>query len=185
MSVIYPGNYVTKLNAYREQGVAALPGLEFYRALGVYIVDGTASAGALALKVLSPDQRGDDKPRLDKTLSIPAGATIYRSAVNVENLKGTGAGTIQATGISNGAKVTAANGVFPADGAITAFDLSSKLTALGSATAVTATSSAALSLEAPTSTGAVIVEVCYWMNSAAPASEDVNLPYKIEAGQGS
>ena len=29
MSVIFPGNYVSHLNAYREQGVAALPGIPF------------------------------------------------------------------------------------------------------------------------------------------------------------
>ena len=29
MSVIFPGNYVADLNAYREQGVYATPGVEF------------------------------------------------------------------------------------------------------------------------------------------------------------
>ena len=35
MSTIFPGNYVvTHLNAYRDQGVVAIPGVEFYRAVG-------------------------------------------------------------------------------------------------------------------------------------------------------
>ena len=34
MSVIFPGNYVAHLNAYRDQGVFALPGIEFYQAIG-------------------------------------------------------------------------------------------------------------------------------------------------------
>ena len=29
MSVIFPGNYVAHLNAYRDQGVFATPGVEF------------------------------------------------------------------------------------------------------------------------------------------------------------
>ena len=38
MSVIFPGNYVAGLNAYRDQGVYALPGVEFYQAIGAAIV---------------------------------------------------------------------------------------------------------------------------------------------------
>ena len=30
-SKIYPGNYVTQLNAYRDQGVVAIPGAVFFR----------------------------------------------------------------------------------------------------------------------------------------------------------
>ena len=41
MSVIYPGNYVAHLNAYRDQGVYALPGIEFYQAIGAAIVSST------------------------------------------------------------------------------------------------------------------------------------------------
>ena len=37
MSVIFPGNYVAHLNAYRDQGVFALPGIEFYQAVGAAI----------------------------------------------------------------------------------------------------------------------------------------------------
>ena len=35
MSVIFPGNYVANLNAYRGQGVFAIPGIEFYQVRGV------------------------------------------------------------------------------------------------------------------------------------------------------
>jgi len=52
MSVIFPGNYVAHLNAYREQGVEALPGVEFYRIVGALVLDpdnaGVLSGGALA-----------------------------------------------------------------------------------------------------------------------------------------
>ena len=39
MSVIFPGNYVAHLNAYREQGCVALPGVEFYRAVGAVVIN--------------------------------------------------------------------------------------------------------------------------------------------------
>jgi hypothetical protein len=58
MSTIFPGNYVAHLNAYREQGVVAIPGVEFYRAVGaLYLnpdnkactdVDGELAAGDYA-----------------------------------------------------------------------------------------------------------------------------------------
>ena len=75
MSTIFPGNYVAHLNAYREQGVEALPGVEFYRGVGALVlnpdtkgvlVDGELAAGDYDLYILSPDLRQDDKPRLDK-----------------------------------------------------------------------------------------------------------------------
>tara|TARA_B100001094_G_C18037873_1_gene723512 strand:- start:252 stop:806 length:555 start_codon:yes stop_codon:yes gene_type:complete len=184
MSVIFPGNYVTHLNAYKAQGVEALPGVEFYRVIGVYVANGTVSSGTLPLVVPSPDQRGDDKPRLDKTLTIPAGAKIYRTAVNTKNLSSTGSATVQATGISGGVTLTASSGAFP-DGAASSYDPSTQLSALGSATGVTATASADLNVVDAGDTAAVIVEVCYYLDSPAPDAEDVHLGYKIEAGQGS
>ena len=39
MSVIFPGNYVAHLNAYREQGCVALPGVEFYRGVGALVLN--------------------------------------------------------------------------------------------------------------------------------------------------
>ena len=76
MSTIFPGNYVAHLNAYREQGALAIPGVEFYRGVGALVLnpdnygvldeDGVLVAGTYDLKILSPDLRQDDKPRLDK-----------------------------------------------------------------------------------------------------------------------
>ena len=84
MSVIYPGNYVARLNAYRDQGVTALPGVEFYQVIGASIITADQSGGGtLEVEIQSPDLRQDDKPRLDKPMVIPAGAVVYRSAVNV------------------------------------------------------------------------------------------------------
>ena len=52
MSVIFPGNYVAHLNAYRDQGVYAVPGVEFYQMRGVAIVDSNLTGGGtLALKI--------------------------------------------------------------------------------------------------------------------------------------
>ena len=75
MSTIFPGNYVAHLNAYREQGVEAIPGVEFYKGVGALVLnpdtkgvttDGTLAAGTYGLYILSPDLRQDDKPRIDK-----------------------------------------------------------------------------------------------------------------------
>ena len=36
---IFPGNYVAHLNAYRDQGVVALPGAVFFRAVGALVLN--------------------------------------------------------------------------------------------------------------------------------------------------
>ena len=81
MSIIYPGNYVAQLNAYREQGVEALPGVEFFKGIGALVLnpdnygalntDGVLEAGTYDLWILSPDLRQDDKPRKDKPFVVP------------------------------------------------------------------------------------------------------------------
>ena len=90
MSTIFPGNYVAHLNAYREQGVEALPGIEFYRIVGALVLNpdtdsnlsgGSLSAATYNLKVLSPDMRQDDKPRLDKAFEIPANSVVFQHLV--------------------------------------------------------------------------------------------------------
>jgi hypothetical protein len=88
---IFPGNYVAHLNAYRDQGVVALPGAVFFRSVGALVLnpdvhenlntDGVLEAGTYDLKILSPDLRQDDKPRLDRPFEIPGGATVYRVSV--------------------------------------------------------------------------------------------------------
>jgi hypothetical protein len=99
-NVILPGNYVARLNAYRDQGVTAIPGVNFFRQVGAVVItpedncgslldaNGELPAGTYAVKILSPDLRPDDKPRLDRPLTVPAGATIYRTSVNALNLTG-------------------------------------------------------------------------------------------------
>ena len=131
---IFPGNYVAHLNAYRDQGVVALPGAVFFRGVGALVlnpdvdgnlVNGELPAGTYDLKILSPDLRQDDKPRLDKPMVIPAGAVVYRSAVNVVNLEATGTQTVAVDGLTSAsleASLAAVGGVFPEDGASTAFD---------------------------------------------------------------
>ena len=36
---IFPGNYVAHLNAYRDQGVVALPGAVFFRGIGAIVLN--------------------------------------------------------------------------------------------------------------------------------------------------
>lgn len=189
MSVIFPGNYVAHLNAYRDQGVYAVPGVEFYQMRGVAIVDSNLSGGGtLALKILSPDLRQDDKPRLDKAFAVPAGATVYRTAITAVNLSAAGTETLRVDGLTTTtnteATLTAAAGVFPAAGATTSFDgFTTKSVESGGAT-ISAAYSGALNIVDADDCAAVIVEVCFYMDGEAPTSDDVHLPYKTEAGQG-
>ena len=135
MSIIFPGNYVAHLNAYREQGVVALPGVEFYRAVGAVVlnpdndnvtdVSGVLVAGDYAAQVLSPDLRQDDKPRKDKPLVVPADSVVYRTAVSAPGVKAVAAGDTvavkAATGLPTSVPVTAeADLYFPAEGSTSA-----------------------------------------------------------------
>ena len=47
MSVIFPGNYVARLNAYRDQGCFSLPGVEFYQAIGAAVVTADQTGGGV------------------------------------------------------------------------------------------------------------------------------------------
>ena len=120
MSTIFPGNYVAHLNAYREQGCEALPGVEFYRGVGALVlnpdtkgvlVDGELAAGDYDLYILSPDLRQDDKPRKDKPFVIPADSVVYRTAISAPGVKANAAGDTAvikaATGLPTSVPVTA------------------------------------------------------------------------------
>ena len=186
-NIIFPGNHVCHLNAYRNQGVQAIPGVNFFRMVGAALIeaDAVATATPYEMKILSPDLRQDDKPRLDRAFIVPAGATVYRTAVNVENLSSGAGETIEVTGgLTPAATMTAgSDGSYSDGGAVTGFDLSSQLTALVSDTAVTATASGGLTVVDKGSCAALIVEVCFYMDAPAPDSADLHLPYKTETGQ--
>ncbi len=208
MSVIYPGNYVARLNAYRDQGVVALPGVEFYRGVGALVLnpdnDGNAPGGVLAagdyaVQVLSPDLRQDDKPRLDKPLVVPTGAVVYRTAISAPGVKASAAGdtivvkTLGANAPASGTLTAEADQFFPVDGAASAFKSIVDGTAVNAAadTPVLVTTDADFTAEQNPSAGAcrkapsaIIVEVCYYLPAPAPSADDVNIPYGIEAGQG-
>lgn len=189
MSVIFPGNYVTDLNAYREQGVYATPGVEFYQVRGVALVTSNLTGGGtLTLQILSPDLRQDDKPRLDKAFKVPAGSTVYRTAINAVNLKASGTDTVRVDGLTTStnteATLTAAAGVFPAAGATTTFDFGTTKSVESSEITISAPYSGALTIVNPDDQAYVIVEVCYCKNGAAPVADDCNVPYKVEAGSG-
>ena len=188
MSVIFPGNYVAHLNAYRDQGVFALPGVEFYQLRGAAIISqNQTGGGTLELEILSPDLRQDDKPRLDKPFVVPEGAVVYRSAINVENLAATGTQTVAVDGLTTAgleASLAAADGVFPESGASTAFDGFATVSTEAAAATITATYSGDLTIVDPDSQAAVLVEVCFYLDGDAPDADDYSLPYKTEAGSG-
>ena len=188
MSTIFPGNYVAHLNAYRDQGVFAIPGVEFYQLRGAAVVTGTVTAAAgLTPVILSPDLRQDDKPRQDKPFVVPAGATVYRTAITPVNLATTGTSSIAVDGVATAsveASLAAVGGVFPEGGAASDFALSTALTAESAEAAITVTNAGDLTIVDPNDQAAVIVEVCYFIEGGAPEPDDIHLPYKVEAGQG-
>ena len=205
---IYPGNYVTQLNAYRDQGVVALPGAVFFRGVGALVLnpdtddnlntDGQLANGSYTLQVLSPDLRQDDKPRRDRPFTIPAGAVVYRVAQSAPGVReGTPAGsaTITPTGIAAPAPVAstaAADGDFAPAGNFSLF--TSLLDASGLAgeatVGVTVANGPLVASQKPSagacrkSPSAIIVEVCYFIPDAAPSADEVWIPFGIEAGQG-
>ena len=205
---IYPGNYVNQLNAYRDQGVVAIPGAVFFRGVGALVLDpdtqgvlgtdGVLAAGTYDLKVLSPDLRQDDKPRKDRPFVIPTGAVVYRTAVSAPGVREETVGdgvSITPAGISTPTAVGAdaeADGYFNPVGEFSAFVSILDGSGLGSDTAVqvTVAGGGVISSQKPSagacrkSPSAILVEVCYFMPDAAPSADDVNIPYSVEAGQG-
>ena len=209
MSIIFPGNYVAHLNAYREQGVEALPGVEFYKVVGALVLnpdnkgnlnaDGELAAGTYDLEILSPDLRQDDKPRKDKPFVVPANSVVYRTAVAAPGVKEetvAGAATIVPAGITTptAVPVTAeADGYFPAEGAVSALESIVDGSAISTSadTPVQVTTSADLVASLSPSAGAcrnspsaILVEVCYYRPAPAPDAEDAHIPYATEAGSG-
>ena len=208
MSVIFPGNYVAHLNAYREQGCVSLPGVEFYRAVGALVlnpdndsVTGTTTAGVLdagtyGVQILSPDLRQDDKPRKDKPLSVPAGSVVYRTAVSAPGVKADSAGDTvvvkAAANLPTSVAVTAeADLYFPEEGATSALGNILGGTAVSVDTAIELTTDADFTASLDPSAGAcrnspsaLLVEVCYYRAAPAPDCEDAHVPFAIEAGQG-
>lgn len=189
MSVIFPGNYVAHLNAYRNQGVMATPGVEFYQLRGLaYVTANQTGGGTLTLEIPSPDLRQDDKPRLNKAFAIPAGATVYRTAINTSNLKASGTDTVSVSGltttINTQASMAAVAGVFPESGASTTFDGFTTVSVEASGTTISAAYSGALTIDNPDDQAVVMVEVCFYMDADGPTTDDYAIAYKTEAGQG-
>jgi hypothetical protein len=208
MSVIFPGNYVAHLNAYRDQGVIALPGVEFYRSVGCVVInpdndnitttDGVLEAGAYEPQILSPDLRQDDKPRKDRPMVIPTGATIYKvgiSAPGVREASVAGTATIAIDPPDAPAfdtDITAeSDGYFPEEGLSSAMLSVVDGTAESADVTVVVTTDADLIASLKPSAGAcrnspsaIIVEVCWYKAAEAPSYDDAHIPYAIEAGQG-
>ena len=207
MSVIFPGNYVAHLNAYREQGCVALPGVEFYRGVGALVLnpdnDSVTDAGTLAngtydLQILSPDLRQDDKPRKDKPFVIPTGSVVYRTAVSAPGVKATAAGNTVviapsgASGFPTTPSLVAGDDLFfDAAGVTSALENILGGTATTGDVQVQVTTNAAFTAAINPSAGAdrnspsaILVEVCYYRAAPAPDTDDVSIPYAVEAGQG-
>ena len=187
MSVIFPGNYVAHLNAYRDQGVYALPGIEFYQVVGAALVSEETAAGTLNPEIQSPDLRQDDKPRLNKPVTVPANAVVYRTSISTSNLSTTGTSSVSVDGLtvaSLEASLAAVGGEFDPAGAASPFDGLATVSTETSGATITITSTGTLSLIDPDSQAAVLVEVCYYIPAGGPDPDDTSLPYKVEAGQG-
>jgi hypothetical protein len=99
-NVIFPGNYVCHLNSYRNQGINAYPGLQFFSLVGALVVlpiENTQSnvlnssaqlpAATYALQILSPDLGPAPKPLANRNFVVPTGACVYSSAVSTVNLE--------------------------------------------------------------------------------------------------
>ena len=206
-NVIFPGNYVTHLNAYRDQGVVALPGAVFFRGVGALVLNpdndgvtdtnGVLAAGTYDLQILSPDLRQDDKPRKDRPFVLPEGAVVYRTAVSAPGVREetvSGTGTLTVSGITTPAAVPAiaeADGYFAPVGEFSLFESILDGTGLGAETPVQIVTSVDLVASQKPSAGAcrkapsaILVEVCYYLPDAAPDYDDVHIPYGVEAGQG-
>lgn len=206
-NVIFPGNYVCHLNAYRDQGVVALPGAVFFRAVGALVLnpdndgvlntDGVLEAGTYDLQILSPDLRQDDKPRKDRPFVVPEGAVIYRTAINATGVREetvAGTATITISGPTTPAAVPAtalADGYFEPVGEFSLFESILDGTAETADVPVQVITDADLIASQKPSAGAcrkapsaILVEVCYYMPDAAPDADDVHIPYGVEAGQG-
>ena len=188
MSTIFPGNYVAHLNAYREQGCEALPGVEFYRGVGALVlnpdtkgalVDGELAAGDYDLYILSPDLRQDDKPRLDKLFVVPEGSVVYRTAISAPGVKTDAGGTVvvkTAAGLPTSPSLEAedgsgevSEGYYPAEGVTSALSSILDGTALGSDTTIQVTTDTVNVASLDPSAGAcrnspsaILVEVCYY-----------------------
>ena len=209
MSTIFPGNYVAHLNAYREQGVEAIPGVEFYKGVGALVLnpdtkgvttDGVLAADTYGLYILSPDLRQDDKPRIDKPFVIPAGSVVYRTAISAPGVKEetvAGAATIVLEALANspatGTLTAEADGYFPENGVSSALNSIVDGTAVNVAadTVVEVTTDSDLVASLDPSAGAcrnspsaILVEVCYYRPAPAPDAEDAHIPYAVEAGSG-
>ena len=209
MSTIFPGNYVAHLNAYREQGVEAIPGVEFYKGVGALVLnpdnkgvttDGVLPAGTYGLYILSPDLRQDDKPRVDKPFVVPAGSVVYRTAISAPGVKEdtvAGTSTVVLEALANspatGTLTAEADGYFPENGVSSALNSIVDGTAVNVAadTVVEVTTDADLVASLDPSAGAcrnspsaILVEVCYYRAAPAPDYEDAHIPYAVEAGQG-
>lgn len=206
-NVIFPGNYVAHLNAYRDQGVVAIPGAVFFRGVGALVinpdndgvtdVNGVLAAGTYDLQILSPDLRQDDKPRKDRPFVLPEGAVVYRTAVNAPGVREetvAGTATLTIAGITTPAAAPAtaeADGYFNPVGEFSAFVSILDGTGLAAETPVQITTSADLIASQKPSAGAcrkspsaILVEVCYYRGASAPDIDDAHVPYGIEAGQG-
>ena len=169
-NTIFPGNYVCHLNSYRNQGVNAYPGLEFFSLVGALVIlpiENTSSnvlnsskqlpAATYALQILSPDLGPAPKPLPNRNFVVPSGACIYGSAVSTVNLEEAsvaGSTTITVSGIpatvdseALTAVLTAStNGTFNECGArAVVLDFqAAEAAATSSNTSVTVTTSAAL-----------------------------------------
>ena len=143
--------------------------------------------GSLTLEIPSPDLRQDDKPRLDRPFVVPSGATVYRTAISTQNLSSSGTDTVSVDGLTTAgieASLAASSGVLDEEGAVSPFDGFTTLSSESSDATISVTYTGELNIINPDDQAIVMVEVCYWLDGAAPDADDYPVQYKVEAGQG-
>lgn len=191
-NIVFPGNYVANLNAYRNQGVQAIPGVNYFRVVGVRMISATTPAGNGSLSILSPDMRQDDKPRLDRTMIIPDTAVVYRAAINTYNLSAeTPGGAISFLSSGNSIllgsypTLTATGASFSDGGATSAYDPARALVdgTMTTDGTVELEWNTQLNIVNPNDVACIISEVCFYMNAPAPDRDELQLPYLTETGQ--
>ena len=139
-------------------------------------------------EILSPDLRQDDKPRLDKPLVVPAGAVVYRTAINVTNLKASGTQTVAVDGLTTAgleASLAAVAGVFPEVWCFYCFRWFRNRLHRSSDATITAAYSGDLTIVDPVdSQAAVLVEVCYYLSRDAPTLTTCHCLIRLKPVQG-
>ena len=210
---IFPGNWVTALSSFQGQPVVAVPGRTYFHQVG-YALVGSTGATEFDITIPSPDRRGDDKPRPNKTgLTIPSGACVYHVGIRVPDMRkdrGVGSATTGLSG-TTGDTIAIKDDAGSAAATISTSVVSTPTIAIASSTIAptaatkgivtpailagaetlklyvrNAAANNAGSALSSTATGGtpIIAEVCYYVEDEVASLDNVIVPFVTEAGIG-